>query len=83
MLRRIRELESQLAVLDPARCVRDVEATGACFFIAGNIGRQSSGLATQTHSDEQLRSAADSDRLAVAALMLQQRAVPGNDGETL
>ena len=83
MVRRINELECRLAVKEPTRRVRDVEATGSCFFLAGNLGRQDLELAAQTSNDAELQEAADSDRLAVVALMLQQRDMPLSDGDTL
>ena len=83
MLRRIKELENRFAVVDPERCVRDVEATGYCFFLCGNLALQDEGRAPRTSSDEQLREAADHDRLIVLALMLERQHVPMDDGDTL
>ena len=83
MLRRIAELEAKLAVENPEWHVRDVEATGSCFFLCGNLARQDFRLSPWTSSDEQLREAAESDRLDVLALMLEKLDVPMNDGMTL
>jgi hypothetical protein len=80
MLRRIRELKNRVAADNPERHVRDVEATGSCFFLCGNLARQDLGLSARTSSDEQLRKAADTDRLSVLALMLERLEMPMNDG---
>ena len=83
MLRHIRELEERLAMVEPQLRVRDVEATGSCFFLCGNLARQDLGHSARTCSDEQLRAAADDDRLAVVALMIDRLAEPLADGDTL
>ena len=83
MLMRIKALEDKFAVEDPERCVRDVEATGACFFLCGNLARQDCGRSPRTSNDVQLREAADSDRIDVIALMLQKQDLPMRDGDTL
>mmetsp|Transcript_24909 Transcript_24909/g.56792 ORF Transcript_24909/g.56792 Transcript_24909/m.56792 type:complete len:149 (+) Transcript_24909:413-859(+) len=83
MLRRIRELEQWLAMVEPERRVRDVEASGACFFLCGNLARQDLGRSARTYSDQQLSTAANQDRLAVVALMKERLAVPMVHGDTL
>ena len=83
MERRIRELKTRLAKVAPALHVHDVEATGSCFFLCGNLARQDLRLSARTYDEEQLRAAADADRLDVVALMLEKLAVPMADGETL
>ena len=82
MLKRIKALEDRFAVEDPERRVRDVEATGSCFFFCGNLALQDLGHKPWTNSDAQLREAADTDRLDVYALMLDQLDMPMRDGDT-
>ena len=82
MLRRIRELKNRVAADNPERHVRDVEATGSCFFFCGNLALQDLGHKPWTNSDAQLREAADTDRLDVYALMLDQLDMPMRDGDT-
>ena len=79
----------RLALEEPRRRVRDVAGTGACFFLAANLGRQelpphAPGHARTTRSDVELDGAGWDDRCAVIQLMRDRlHAPPLGNGDTL
>jgi len=69
-LRRIKELEARLQVEEPGRCVQDVAGSGACFFLAANLGRQACMRAPRTSSSTELDAAGRDDRRVMIQFML-------------
>lgn len=83
MLERIRQLDLRLCTETPPLKTRDVRASGACFFLAGNLLRQKLSLAPLTTDEDALDAAGYADRVAVSAFMTQNLGSLLADGETL
>lgn len=85
MRTRIADLDAKLLHEDPPRRTRNVDAKGACFFLAGNLVRQEISQADKTESDASLEDAGRLDRAAVVAYMRDHLEMPmsATDLETL